>query len=294
MSLEALRERFENRPLVLDGATGTELERRGVACELPLWSAGALIDAPDVVMSIHQEYVEAGADIIVANTFRTNPRTLRRAGRLADGAALNVMAVDLARRAVGRGDVIVAASVAPVEDCYHPERVPSVPVLADEHNRMLNWLVRAAPDFILIETMNTGSEARAAALAATGCKLPFAVSFVVREDGNLLSGESLDKAVAAVAPLRPLAIGINCVPARGLTGLLGHLRSLTDRPLMAYGQVGNPRPIPGWSYSHGAEPAEYAACARSWLEAGASIVGGCCGTGPGHIRALRSVVAGDG
>ncbi len=289
-SLSQLRQRLAAGPLVLDGATGTELERRGVKTELPLWSAAALLDAPEVVQAIHRAYVAAGADILVANTFRTGPRTLRAAHRFSDGPALNAVAVDLARRAAGRRDVLVAASVAPVEDCYFPSRVPPLDALREEHGLFMNWLARAAPDLVWIETMNTAREAQAAAEAAAACGLPFVVSFVTQESGALLSGESLEEAVAAVGPLGPLAIGLNCIPARALAGALRGLRRATAGPLVAYGHIGNPTPTPGWSFSHDADPAAYAESVRAWLGLGVAIVGGCCGTTPAHIRAVRGLV----
>jgi len=300
-SRTSFREALARRTLVLDGATGTELERRGVPSPLPLWSAEALITHPHVVEAIHGDYFAAGADIVVANTFRTNLRTLRAAGRAEQGEALNRLAVELARRAVsvlsedhrletgatGR-QVWVAASVAPVEDCYHPERVPDEPTLQAEHAQMMARLKAAAPDLVWIETMSTVREARAAAQAAADAGLPFAVSLVVQESGDLLGGEALEEVVAAVEPFDPLAIGLNCIPPRAVAELLRRLRRFTSRPLSAYAHIGNPEPIRGWSYSQDLSPAEYADCARRWLEEGASIIGGCCGTTPAHIRALNA------
>ncbi len=302
-SRTSFREALSRRTLVLDGAIGTELERRGIPAPLPLWSAGALITHSHVVEAIHRDYVEAGADIVVANTFRANLRTLRAAGRAEQGEALNRLAVELARRAVslpsedhrletgatGR-EVWVAASVGPVEDCYHPERVPDEPTLQSEHAQMMAWLKAADPDLIWIETMNTVREARAAAQASAAVGLPFAVSFVVQESGDLLSGEALEDAVAAVEPFDPLAIGVNCIPPRAVAELLRRLRRSTARPLSAYAHIGNPEPIRGWSYSQDLSPAEYVEYARQWLGEGAAIVGGCCGTTPPHIRALRALV----
>jgi S-methylmethionine-dependent homocysteine/selenocysteine methylase len=312
-----LRDLLATRVLVLDGATGTELEQRGVPTPRPRWSAAALTSHPEVVAAIHGDYAEAGADIIVANTFRTNVRTLRAAGMSARGEELNLRAIELARHAVrdqdspqrsgepdpagdqrrlprgARNDtpaVLVAASVAPVEDCYSPELVPDEASLEEEHTRMLAWLKAARPDLVWIETMNTIREARAAAQAAADAELPFVVSFVVREDGNLLSGERLEEAAGAVESSDPVALGLNCIPPRGLTALLPRLRQATARPLIAYGHVNNPQPIRGWSYAQSATPDEYARYVQQWLELGASIVGGCCGTTPEHIRAVRRQV----
>jgi len=310
---ELIRQRLADGPLILDGATGTELQRRGVATGLPLWSATALLECPAVVEAIHRDYVAAGADIIVANTFRTNPRTLRRAGRFGQGAALNRLAIDLARRAgipsperQRRVEVfhasaadqsptqarfpLVAASVAPVEDCYRPDLVPDDAELRAEHEQMIAWLQAARPDLLWIETMNTVREARAAAMAAAATGLPFVVSYVTQETGALLSGESLADAVAAVEPLEPLAIGLNCIPPRGLTANLARLRELTARALVAYAHINNPTPTPGCTYSQTCSPDEYAMYARQWQELGAQILGGCCGTMPAHIAALREVL----
>lgn len=289
-----MRRRFESGILVLDGATGTELERHGLTTSMPLWSAAGLLEAPDLVEQIHRDYAAAGADIVVANTFRTNARTLKAAGLLEDGAELNACAVWLARQAAEGQNVIVAASVGPVADCYSPELVPDEAVLADEHAQMAEWLQAAGPDLIWVETIGTVREARAAAAAAHSTGLPFAISFVGAENGTLLGGESLGAAVAAVEPFKPVALGLNCVPPRGLTALLGQMRRLTRRPLAAYAHINNRVPIRGWSYSQAASPAEYGEYVRRWLEMGAAIVGGCCGTTPEHIAEVRAVVSGRG
>jgi len=286
-----LVERLARGLLVLDGATGTEIERRGVPTPAPLWSAAALVTAPRVVEAIHRDYVDAGADIVVANTFRTNPRTLHNARRFDDGPALNRLAVELVRRAAGDRPVLVAASVGPAEDCYHPERMPEEAVLSDEHRQMVAWLEDAAPDLVWIETIGTVREARAAAQAATLRGLRFALSFVTQENGDLLGGEPLETAVAALEPLSPLALGLNCIPPRGLTAILPRLRRLTHCPLAAYAHIANPTPLRRWSYAQNTTPAEYADYARQWLDLGASIVGGCCGTTPMHIRAVRDAIA---
>lgn len=303
---------MQDRPLLLDGALGTELERRGVPTPAPLWSAAALDSHPQVVEAIHRDYVTAGADIIVANTFRTGVRALRAAGMLDRGEKLNRKAVELARRAAVPADtnhgtdppppggkiphfvrndgILIAASVAPVEDCYNPHLVPEESVLDEEHGRMMVWLAAAEPDLVWIETIGTVREARAAARAASNAGLSFTISFVTREDGDLLSGEPIEDAVAAVEHLNPLAIGLNCIPPAGVTALLPRLRSTTALPLITYAQINNPTPTPGWSYSQHAAPDEYAEHVKLWSDLGATIVGGCCGTTPAHICAVRNLL----
>lgn len=287
-----LRGWLAERPRVLDGAMGTELERRGACGPAPLWSAAALLDRPQTVRDIHAEYVTAGADILVANTFRTNPRTLRAAEIADRGAELNQLAVNLAREAAAAAStpVLVGASVAPVEDCYRPELAPDESTLREEHRRNIEWIAAAAPDLVWIETISTVREARAAAVAAAETGLPFVCSFVTREDGKLLSGEPLVQAIVAVVELDPVAIGLNCIPPTAATAHLAEFAVLAGPPIITYAHIGNEHPLPGWSVAESASPEQYAQHARAWMRHGARIVGGCCGTTPAHVAAVARLV----
>src|SRR5947199_10355411 len=140
---------FHVRPLVLDGALGTELEGRGVNTSGKSWTARGLVSHPDLIFRVHKEYLWQGADIITANTFRTNPRALKDTGL--DAEALTKKAVRIARRA--RRDRMrdnqVAGSIAPVEDCFSPDLVPaSDAALIEEHRLMARWLDEARVDII--------------------------------------------------------------------------------------------------------------------------------------------------
>ena len=140
--------------LILDGATGTELDRRGVDVTLPLWSARAMIDAPEVLEEIHGDYLRAGADAIVTNTFRTHERSLARAGLPGESGPLTRAAVEIACRArdAVRPEALVFGSVSPLEDCYCPELAPDRSTCTEEHTRMIVDLVDAGVDHVLIET----------------------------------------------------------------------------------------------------------------------------------------------
>jgi S-methylmethionine-dependent homocysteine/selenocysteine methylase len=291
--------------LLLDGATGTELERRGVPAGLPLWSTHALLDAPAVVRRIARDYAEAGADILTANTFRTQRRTLERAG-LADRARdLTVQAVELARQgaAEARPDesgrlCLVAGSAPPLEDCYHPERVPDDAALAAEHREHAENLAAAGVDLILVETMGCIREACAALDAARAVERPVFASFICAPDvggpdisgpdfrgpeAALLSGESLRAAIDAVSTFEPSAILVNCVPPSRLLGCLPVLAE-AGTAFGVYPNLGSP--TPGGGRSEDRSPSSFATLGETWLAAGARVVGGCCGTTPDHIRAL--------
>ncbi len=277
---------------LLDGALGTELTRRGCDTRLPLWSARALMDAPEIVRRIHADYAEAGAEVLTANTFRTNTRALARAGFPDQVGALTRMAVELAR-AGAAGRARVAGSIAPVEDCYSPERVPDDDALTREHTELAVALAGAGCDLILVETMNTVREAAIAAAAAARTGLPIWVSFTLGGDDRLLSGKTLAEAVRAIRPLSPEAFLVNCIPVAQVTSALRALRSAvgeSDIRIGAYANVGHVDDEVGWTLTDAVSPSAYVAAARGWLASGATLVGGCCGTTPAHSAALSELV----
>ncbi|HEX7574021.1 MAG TPA: homocysteine S-methyltransferase family protein [Bacteroidota bacterium] len=286
---------------MLDGAMGTELERRGVSTGLPLWSAHSLIRSPETVRRIHDEYIDAGADIITSNTFRTTRRTFLRGGLPDRSAELTALAVTLAREssAVFPGRrVLVAGSMAPLEDCYKPDLVPDDDALRGEHAELAGRLAEAGVDFLLLETMGTLREAAAAAEAARGTGLEFVVSFLCRGDGSLYGGEPLREAVQLVMGLSPAAISLNCVSPGSMEVLLAYLQSALrgipgggNVPIGVYANVGAPGGEHGTRFIRDVGPAAYAEFAVSWARAGVSFVGGCCGTTPEYIRTIAGAFA---
>jgi S-methylmethionine-dependent homocysteine/selenocysteine methylase len=268
-------------PLVLDGATGTELERRGIPSELPLWSARGLIEAPQTVLAIHRAYVAAGAQALTANTFRTQRRTLDHAGQGHRAGELTRRAVALAREAAEEKSILVLGSAPPLEDCFRPDLVPDEASLAREHGEHARNLVKAGADAILVETINSIREAVAAVRAARECGAAVFASFVSRRQARLLSGEPLDEAIDAVAGFGPLAVGVNCLPPGAVPACLAVLQR-AGLPFLVYANLIGP--------GEQRSPQEYARCASEWIDAGARIVGGCCGTRPEHICALSGVV----
>jgi S-methylmethionine-dependent homocysteine/selenocysteine methylase len=277
----------ERRPLLLDGATGTELERRGVRSDLPLWSSWALLEAPGTLRAVHADYLRAGAEALTAATFRTHARSLAAAGLAHRAAELTALALRLAREALEEVErsAFVLGSAAPLEDCYHPERVPGDTALAREHAAHARHLVAAGADAILVETINRLREGVAAARAAREAGAEVLVSFVCGAEARLLSGEPLAEALDAVAPFAPLAVGVNCLPPDAVAPCLAPLRRC-GRPFLVYANLGAPgAPLPAAPAD--ASPEAYAAHALAWVRAGAACVGGCCGTTPAHVAALR-------
>ncbi len=284
--------------VLLSGACGTELERRGVKTPLPLWSTKALLDAPDVVREVHRDYVRAGASVVTANTFRADRRTLAKAGLAMRARELVRTAVRLAREGVAAAapsrEVLVAGSVAPLEDCFRPDLVPADADLRTEHAMRAGDLVAAGADLALVETMNTVREAVAALGACRAARLPAAVSFTCGPGARLLSGETLADAVAATLPFAPLAILVNCCALATATQAVRELvRVAHGVPVGAYANgLGCPDDALGWRFEQGrgAGVEAYVAEAARWLDLGARWIGGCCGTTPAYVEALARLL----
>ena len=279
---------MNSKRLLLDGATGTELNRRGLDTGLPLWSANALTSdvGLNVLRDVHLDYLNAGADIITTNTFRTHRRVL--AGKGFSAHELTLRAVTTAREAVAEigTTALVAGSLSSLEDCYRPDLVPPDDECLAEHTERIEHLVEGGVDLLLIETMNSIREAVIAAKVATATGLPTWVAFVCDKKGRILSGESLAHAVELLMPLGVKALGVNCMPAHTVAQPLTELRGICgeDFPLMAYGNIGYVDEKQGWINTDSTDPEGYLQHAQSWP---AQIIGACCGSTPEHIRKLK-------
>ena len=295
------------RAVLLDGATGSELVRRGTR-----WRWHGLRTDPYQVEALHREYIAAGADVIRTNTFQLNRRIYLNVFRDADhmrhigapgveGRAqeLTLRATEVARSArdaAGR-DVAIAGVMSPLEHCFRPDLAPPEQEALPEHAETARQLVIGRVDLLLLESMNTVGEARAAARAALETGLPVWASFVLGPEGQILSGERLTDGVRALEELGVDVILVNCAPPEDVSGILKGLLSAAQRPVGAFAQIGRFNP-PSWKFEFhpqfaGTEtwPAErYAKVAHGWVEAGVRVVGGCCGTTPDHIRALKEVM----
>lgn len=280
--------------LLLDGATGTELGRRGADISLPMWSARAIIDAPEVLLEVHRDYLRAGADLITANTFRTHRRSLTKANMAERCVDLTQRAVEIALQA--RDEINpqakVFGSVAPLEDCYSPELAPDFHRCEAEHAEMITHLLDAGVDGLLLETMNCLREASAAARQAQ--KLApdrWMLSLCTRSDGPpgvLLSGEPAMDLIPHIT--RAMSFGVNCVAAPAIEAqvkLLRHLAPSNVR-ISAYANIGYQDAQGNWVCTDAVDPEAYASHAARWINAGATIIGGCCGTRPKTIETIAA------
>jgi homocysteine S-methyltransferase len=185
--------------------------------------------------------------------------------------------------------------MAPLEDCYLPTFETSPDVALAAHRAQAGNLTAAGVDLIMVETMPTVAEAEIALRGAVETGRPATVGFVCAMPGpgepvRLLSGETLNDAVAQVSPLAPAAIFVNCAAPPVITAALRELHELTTTPIGAYANVGHADDERGWSPDGRITGERYAEHAAEWITLGARVVGGCCGTHPEHTAALRRVI----
>jgi S-methylmethionine-dependent homocysteine/selenocysteine methylase len=268
---------------ILDGAMGTELTARGVALEGPAWSARANLEASEQVASIHRAYADAGATLHTANTFRTQPRAYGSDWKTALRAA-----VRLARGSVPHGQAVLG-SMAPVEDCYEPHRSPGERSRG-EHREVARALADAGCDMLLCETFATEAEARVAVEEALRTGLPVWLSLTAGPFGALLSPTELGTIAAQLAPSGIERLLVNCISATRIEPYVRAVATL-GVPFGVYANAGREDEGIGWSHANDAAAASYATLADDWVDLGATVVGGCCGTGPAHSRALAEAFA---
>jgi S-methylmethionine-dependent homocysteine/selenocysteine methylase len=300
MSLEALRDSLDRGELiVMDGGTGTEVRDRGIDLTVPLWSATALLshEGREALADVHEDFIRAGAGIIITNTFRTHRNTFEEAGRT-DSAEATQDACDIAldaRIEAGFSDTVVAGSTGPLKDCYRPQDTPPNDVLRREHEIHARNLEAGGVDLILAETMITLRETEAALSAGQATGIPLAVCFCTEENGtSLLSGESMDEAVRLVDEFDPVFVGVNCVDIHTATRAVRHLAALgIDRPIAVYAQ-GEDRAVPHKLQNVKDLKSAYLEEAKRWIDLGAQIVGGCCGVNPSYIRGINRLTLGQG
>ncbi len=265
--------------LLLDGAVGTELTARGLHLPPPAWSALANRTHPELVRSIHRAYADAGAQVHTANTFRTRRRSVGPGWR-----ALADLAVEHAR-AGGHPGQRVAGAIGPLEDCYRPDLSPADTY--DEHAELADHLAARGVDLLLVETHPHPGEALAAVRAAVATTLPVWLALTPGPDGSLMGPQALAEAARRAVDLGVVAALVNCVRA---DLALVYVEALAASSLgVRFGVYANAGPADlgvGWGAVDG--PSAYVAHARRWVDAGARIVGGCCGTSPDHVRALAA------
>jgi len=279
--------------LVLDGGTGTELRRRGMALGETTWSALASVTHYDLLREVHADYIAAGADVITTNTFATTRFVLEAAGHGDDFATINVRAVAAAREArdaSGR-DVAIAGSISCLPPRFDAHAYPNERAESGAYLELADTLAEAGVDLLVLEMMQETRHAPVACAAARSVGLPVWLGVSCRRGAaNVLVGFDfplvpLTSCLDSVLSLAPAVVNVMHSPLDATEPALRAIAARWAGPFGAYPEIGESGSI---------DPTLFAAHACRWLAIGAQIIGGCCGTTPEHVRALVKQVARSG
>ncbi|KAB7788492.1 homocysteine S-methyltransferase [Bifidobacterium cebidarum] len=311
-------------PLIVDGAMSTELERRGVDTANGLWSAAALIDSPQLVRDVHEAYFEAGANIAITDTYQANIPAFEKAGLTSEeaerliGTAVTVALEARERyrrhRAVSNSKsrepsnassptctrpLLVAGSVGPYGAFladgseYTGKYRLSDACYRDFHRRRMQILSDNGVDVFAFETMPNISEVRSliGLLTDEFPDLEAWVSFSLHDSDHLCDGTALEKAATlADACSQISAIGVNCVQPNLVADAIARISAITAKPIIVYPNNGDVYHPDTKTWTHGSEALSLGRMALQWVDAGASLIGGCCRTSPADIHDLAATV----
>ena len=280
----------QTKYLILDGATGSNLQAAGMVSGVcpETW----ILENPRALIELQRDYLEAGSDIILAPTFTANRIKLREYGLEDKVGEYNIRLVELSKQAVreakvGDRKVYVGADLTMTGEQLYPMGSLTFEELVDIYKEQVMHLLVAGVDLFMIETMMSLQECRAAALAVKElCDLPFMVSLTFNEDGRTLYGTSPEAAMVVLQELGAVAVGVNCSTGpENLYKVIEKMSSVAHIPVIAKPNAGLPVLVDGKTiFSMDAD--EFASKMNFVIEAGANILGGCCGTTPEHIRLL--------
>jgi homocysteine S-methyltransferase len=278
--------RETKRPLILDGAMGSLLQQKGFESGGASWMTEVNEKHPDKIIEIHKQYIEAGADILTTNTFRTNPAAFDKSG------AVNVSeyvknAVKLTKEAVGESYVIIAGSNPPAEDCYQTERLINNEILKLNHHNHIDLLIDNGVDFILNETFSHLDEIMLVCEYCSSKNIPYIICLYLTDELCLLSGETLEDVLNIIGEHNPLAIGLNCISPEHFEKAFKYMDLNYN-----WGFYLNC----GFDEHHVNEikcrvsPKMYAEIVKKYLEYQPSFIGACCGSTQEHIQVIKRIL----
>ncbi|MEM9733120.1 MAG: homocysteine S-methyltransferase family protein [Pseudomonadota bacterium] len=289
--------------VLLDGGMGQELMARSAYKPSPLWSARVTLDEPEIVEAVHRDYIEVGAKVLTLNTYSATPERLARDAEASLFEPLQAKAIELAKAAKGdRDDVMLGGCLPPLFGSYHPENAPDEGTCHFTYQQIVAQQ-KDHVDVIITETLGCIREIRGAVRAGVEAGLPVWCGMTAMDaNGSLLrSGESVEEAVAAAKECGASAVAINCswpeavtqaMPVLAASGLPfgGWANGFTN----AGADLSIGGTVEGMGKRTDLDPTSYADHAMGWVEAGATIIGGCCEVGPAHIAELAKRLEAEG
>ncbi|KAM7501368.1 hypothetical protein LguiB_000272 [Lonicera macranthoides] len=311
---------------VIDGGLATELERHGADLNDPLWSAKCLLTSPHLIRSVHLDYLEAGADIIITASYQATIQGFEAKGfSRSESEDLLRKSVEVAceardmyydrcrksscdhtddGRILKHRPILVAASVGSYgayladgsEYSGDYGNAMNLKFLKDFHRRRVQILAESGADLLAFETVPNKLEAQAFAqlLEEEDIKIPAWFAFNSKDGVNVVSGDSLlECAAISESCEKVIAVGINCTPPRFISGLILSIKKVTSKPILIYPNSGENYDADRkeWVQNTGVPDEDFVSYVNKWCEAGASLVGGCCRTTPSTIRAIYKTLS---
>ena len=285
-----------NHNLLLDGGMGHELKKRSHAFKQKLWSASVLIEDPELVCEIHQDFIEAGADVITTNNYTVTPFVLEKNKCLDQFEQLTTLCLSLAKQAVvnTKKDTKIAACLPPLVETYRPDLILDHSQGLGIYSDIISFL-ESGCDIFLIESMSSISEAKMALDALKKCSKPVWLSFILDDTKPdfLLSGEAISQIESQLNGYHFDALLFNCCHPRSISHALNQLT--TSKLSGGYGNAFTPLEKDyclekGRTLQEKPSTSAYINEVNTWLNSGASIVGGCCGIGPDTIKKMAKLL----
>lgn len=308
--MTSVSERLSNDEiLLLDGGVSTEICRRGVVLDKNVWSGLTTKTHPDEVREVHEDYIRAGAQVITANTYSTARHVLESVNLGHESKLLNLKSVQLAQQArdnAADGEVYIAGSMSSMPPFSSHREVALDGHIESSYQELADVLAEAGVDLIIVEMMRDIENASVVIRAAVSTGLPVWVGYsaMLADNGvevrslrwkdrdDTTSAHDFGEMVDSLKSLGGDVAGIMHTRIEDTAPALAVLQQHWDGPKMAYAETGRML-LPNWDFEQVSSPSDYAAEVRRWIDDfGVRVVGGCCGTGPEHIRALRELLDG--
>lgn len=288
LTREDLHKRLTAGPLLLDGATGSNLQKMGMpkGCCTEEW----ILANPEKLVNLQRSYAEAGSDIVYAPTFQAQPIALERVNLQNQTEAVNAHLAALSRSAAP--GCLIAGDLTTLATFCDSWDEANFDLLVENYRRQIKGLIDGGVDLLVGETLLYPQEAEAiltaAELEGASCSM---FTFTMQADGSLFSGRDVGPALRELEKAGAAAVGFNCVAADMMTPhLVSKLRRYAKGPLVCKPNAGNPVIGPDGIPSYPQSPAQFAGIVRECRDSGAAILGGCCGTAPAFISALKQVL----
>ena len=284
---------LQGEQILIDGATGTEIEKRGVPMLNNAWNGGGAMTHPDIVRQVHEDYIRAGAEIVISNTFSTSRHVLQDGGLEEHFDLLNRRGIELALEArtnLNTPDVLVAGGIT---HWSFTGRIPTHPQLQANIEEQAVIMADAGADLIMLEMMSDIKRTLLLVDATQKTGLPVWVGFSCRLDEggepHLLDGPSLLDGIRAIGEKEVPVISIMHTEVVDVDACLRVLKANWEGLIGVYAHSGH-FIEPNWIFNDVISPEDFASAAKSWLQEGIQIVGGCCGIGLEHIQKLKEVI----